>query len=1024
MSEIRLVSPMLDNFALGDAISNHNGVRCYPAMRADSEERYIVKTISIPASQVQLDALLLTGAYPDTEAAKDYFKNLAKGIRSEIQVLDKLAAQRGFLPYLNHQIVPMEHATGYEVYLLSPYKLTLERYLRHNPLTHLSAVNMGIDLCAALTICRENGYLYVDLKPENIVLSGDQNYHIADLGFIAMNALPYSSLPDRYRSSYTPPEITDAFATLNTTMDTYALGLVLYQVFNNGELPSMTQPGSELVPPAYADYEMAEIILKAISLNPEDRWSDPTEMGKALIAYMQRNTVNDIRIGPPVVEEPEPLMESEDEESLPEKDASSESDEPAKDAPDDESDCESEDSSDDSAVESEDTTESEASVEDDEETEAEESSSDNIDESESETSDDDAVSDDAENQSEDDWIDVMRNIIAEDSAENPDEPPLRELLGDHGDSPSGEEADENAPLTEETAGILTQAQELIDHETPDPVVAPDPIEIPMPEPIILEEENQTGDAENSEAASSGEDSMEQLDSPGKKKHGVLKKIAAITASVIVICGLLVGAYYYYTEIYRQAVSAFTISGEGDTLVINVETEASPERITVICKDTYGNVLTEHLVDGSATFTKLKPSTQYTVSLQIDGFHELVGADPLTYSTPAQTQILNLSAVTGTEDGSVILNFAVEGPDNQEWTLSYSSANTEPQTMTFTGHTVSVNNLTIGETYTFTLSGNDSTYVIGETSIDYTVRDVVLAQNLTVDSSADHTMNISWSAPEGEEISSWTAHCYNEEGYDQVVQVESNSASFTDISSESAYTVEVVAQGMTQAARMFVTKNPISLKNLNVSVADNTISMSWEFDGKAPEGGWVIQASVDGSTEQQSFKTDQTSFTISPVAPGSHYNLAIQAADSSSVFGGTASVDVPAITADFSGYGLARSQINTFTYHAPNKESWDYSDLTLEDAGSTFRTGENVVLLFYTGSTYQGSSDNITTLVVFRNADGKLAAVDSSTRSWSDMWKDGYSVMECDQLPTTPGTYQIEVYLNNAVLATTEITIGE
>ena len=1052
MSEVRLVSPMLDNFALGDAISNHNGVRCYPAMRTDSEERYIVKTISIPASQVQLDALLLTGAYPNAEAAKDYFKNLANGIRSEIQVLDKLSAQRGFLPYLNHQIVPMEDATGYDVYMLSPYKLTLERHLRHHPLTHLSAVNMGIDLCAALTICRENGYLYVDLKPENIVLSGDQNYHIADLGFISLNALKYSSLPDRYRSRYTPPEITDAFSTLNTTMDTYALGLVLYQVFNNGELPPEVQPDAEMVPPVYADYEMAEIILKAIAINPEERWTDPTEMGKALIAYMQRNTVNDVLIGPPVVEEPEPEPEAaEDAVEEPAEEASSEA-ESAEPAETDETDPPSEQSEDDeeTAEASEGNDSEEAAAEDDEEGKTEEASPDEDAESASEEQKEDGDSEtpaDGEDAQQGDWIDVMQNIIAEDGdgAENADEPPLRELLGDNGDSPSGEEADENAPVSEETAGILNQAQELIDHETPEPVVAPDPIDVPMPEPIVLEddvkkEEDEEADkvfckvifsdeddeeeSEDGEKEPAKEASSEQTDAPAKKKRIIWKKVAKVAAALVVVCGLLAGAYYYYIEIYRQAVSSFTISGEADTLVVNVESEANPELLTVVCKDTYGNVVIAPLTDGSATFTQLKPATQYTITLEIEGFHKLVGMDPLTYSTPARTQILNMTAVTGTEDGSVILNFAVEGPDSEEWTLSYSSENTEPQSVPFTGHTVTVSGLTIGETYTFTLAGNDSTYLIGENSIEYTVRDVVLAQNLTVDSYSDNTLNVSWTTPEGEQIPSWTAHCYNEEGYDQVLQVETNSVSFPDISSESAYTVEVVAQGMTQAARMFVTANPISVKNLNASVSGSTISLSWEFEGKAPEGGWTVLASVDGSTEQQTYKTEQTSLTVSPVAPGSHYTFVIQAADSSSVFGGTASVDVPAATADFSNYGLNRSQINVFTYHAPEKENWRHWDLTLEDAGTTFRPGEKIAVLFYTSSIYQISGEEVTTLVVFRDAEGKLAAIDSRTKGWSDMWESGYSEMECDQVPTAPGTYTMEVYLNNAILATSEVTISE
>ena len=69
MSEPKLISPLLDNFAVGGPISNHDGVSCYPAMREGSDEKYILKIITIPASQVKLEALLLTGAYPNTEEA-------------------------------------------------------------------------------------------------------------------------------------------------------------------------------------------------------------------------------------------------------------------------------------------------------------------------------------------------------------------------------------------------------------------------------------------------------------------------------------------------------------------------------------------------------------------------------------------------------------------------------------------------------------------------------------------------------------------------------------------------------------------------------------------------------------------------------------------------------------------------------------------------------------------------------------------------------------------------------------------
>ena len=65
MSELKLVSPLLDGFVMGNPMSSHDGIDCCPAMKENSDEKYIVKIISVPASQVQLDALLLTGAYKD-----------------------------------------------------------------------------------------------------------------------------------------------------------------------------------------------------------------------------------------------------------------------------------------------------------------------------------------------------------------------------------------------------------------------------------------------------------------------------------------------------------------------------------------------------------------------------------------------------------------------------------------------------------------------------------------------------------------------------------------------------------------------------------------------------------------------------------------------------------------------------------------------------------------------------------------------------------------------------------------------
>jgi len=94
LSEPKLVSPLLDGFVMGNPMSSHDGIACHPAMKENTDEKYIVKIISVPASQVQLDALLLTGAHKDPAEAMDYFKDVADGILSEVEILNSLAPER------------------------------------------------------------------------------------------------------------------------------------------------------------------------------------------------------------------------------------------------------------------------------------------------------------------------------------------------------------------------------------------------------------------------------------------------------------------------------------------------------------------------------------------------------------------------------------------------------------------------------------------------------------------------------------------------------------------------------------------------------------------------------------------------------------------------------------------------------------------------------------------------------------------------------------------------------------------
>lgn len=307
MSEPVLISPLLDDYIMGGPISDHHGVCCCPAMKKDTDERYIVKVISVPASPAKIDALLLTGAYPDEASVLRYFEDVTEGIVDEIRALEGLSEQEGFIPYTAHQVVPMESGKGFDIYAISPYQRTLQKHFKRHTFTHLDALNLGLDLCAALSVARRSGYLYVDLKPSNVYVIDQRLFRIGDIGFVRMDSLKYASLPERYISAYTAPEAADAFSSLDPTMDIYAAGLILYQAYNNGELPfnEDIQPGDALPAPMYADNEMSEIILKACNPDPAQRWEDPMQMGQAIVSYMQRNGANDT----PIVPVPQPVEE-------------------------------------------------------------------------------------------------------------------------------------------------------------------------------------------------------------------------------------------------------------------------------------------------------------------------------------------------------------------------------------------------------------------------------------------------------------------------------------------------------------------------------------------------------------------------------------------------------------------------------------------------------------------------------------------------------------------------------------------
>lgn len=913
MSEHKLVSPLLDGFVMGNPMSSHDGTDCCPAMKENSDEKYIVKIISIPASQVQLDALLLTGAYKDPAEATDYFKDVADSITSEVNTLNTLAKLEGFLPYDGVQVVPMEDGKlGYEIYLLSPYKRSLLRYMQKKPITHLEAVNLGLDLCTALAICRRAGYLYVDLKPSNIFLSKEKQYRIGDLGFVRLDSLSYTSLPGKYRSPYAPAEVQDDLKVLNDTVDTYAVGMILYQIYNEGSLPAPPlEPKDPFPHPANADYEIASIIMKALDPDPAKRWADPMEMGQALVGYMQKNSVNNIPIVPPsgIISTDDPVVPGTEEENASES------------------------------------------------------------------------------------ISVAAEEVSVVSEKDPP------------DAEVAEEAVTVAPEIQEEPAADDSEEDDLDFaiafsDVPAETEEKKPVPVPPRKTPVRK---------------------------NRKPRG--KGILTLLIILLILACIGSGAFWFYQTYYLQTIDDLIISGSQHELQVTIQADMDTSQLKVTCTDAYGNNVVQPVVNGQAVFTDLLPDSLYRIELTTDGFHELTGKTADIFTTDALSTIISMSAVTGPEDGSVMLNFTVDGDDPEEWIITCSAHGEDDIVQSFTGHSVTVKGLEVGKVYTLTLGAGNGDQILGSNTLDFTATRMIMAENLRIADYANGTMTVCWDAPADSTVAKWDVRCYNDEGHEEVLQISGTEIAFTGIDSTKAYTVEVTAAGMTQPSRVSISADPIAVIGLDVNAEEpHQLTVNWTYEGTAPEGGWLLMYTLDDDDQQNVVKCDSASAVISPRIPSTRYNFVIQSADSTSVFNNSHSYVCPGADI-FSNQGLSADKIASYLVKTPEEENWTIESIGEDAITDTFKPGDNISVVLKADDKFYLPEMDVEVMYVIRDGGGNVLSsyISEETVDWKDLWyDDSYQNGELNipKVPEEPGNYSVSIYFNDLAVTVVSFTIAE
>lgn len=969
MSEIKLISPILDGFIVGDPISDRNGVRSCPAINEATEEKCIVKVISVPPSSTQLDALLLSGAYETKEDALKYYEGLAEDIVKEVETLHKLSELEGFMPFTAYQSVPMDDGSGFDVYLLNSYKLSLARKFNKETMTHLGALNLGLDLCAALSVCRRLGYIYVDLKPENIYITTDNGYRIGDIGFLNLDSLRYASLPDRYRSAYTAPELSDPLSVLNTTIDVYAVGLILYQAFNGGILPTMSTD-SPLPPPDYADYEMSEIILKACAKDPADRWEDPIQLGNALVGYMQRNGAHDTPIVPPAV----PVQD----ESI-------------------EEDCVSEEATEEVSTDEEIT----ATAEEDE---------------------------------------TLPGADVEDL--------------------------DYEQVSEEISEILTQADDLIAHETPDPVQPPEPIDVQLPaeappesepEPAsdndtasTLTDESQetapSADENTEEAECAEDDSTEEAAEAQTSSEGIdetpaetnnaeseadaeekpKRRWIAVAAIIAVITLLITAGILYYKHVYIQHISELRLEGNGTDLTVYVNTDFDERKLVVICSDMYDqNQRETTIVNGIARFTDLPLGSPFTIKVEVKGFHTLKGETTKTYVTPKATQVNDFVALTGPEDGSVNLSFSVSGPDSAEWTITCSAQGEETTTVTCIEHTASIPGLVIGKEYTFQLHADDDVQLMDdEYVIKYIPSISVVAKDLHINSYENGKIAVSWTSSNSASSARWQVRCYSnsENGYNQSITTGETQASFDGLSESNMYTIEIRGENMSQVSVFNVPANPIRIQDFTVAAENGITVLSWSCANEDLESKWFLHC-----TNQESFVYNEiiseNSVALHTLVPGAEYHFMLRHGDadiSSALVGNCFNYQVPEAES-FSNYGVTAEDIRFELCLTPSEDGEQDEYLPT----NSFSVGQKAYMGVNLGNSVRRPNEDIQIQFVIKNEAGQILDATVNTENWGELWtRRGTGKLHLPYLPDASGAYSVSIYFDGALAMTEHFSITD
>ncbi|XP_019217398.1 receptor-type tyrosine-protein phosphatase eta isoform X2 [Oreochromis niloticus] len=283
------------------------------------------------------------------------------------------------------------------------------------------------------------------------------------------------------------------------------------------------------------------------------------------------------------------------------------------------------------------------------------------------------------------------------------------------------------------------------------------------------------------------------------------------------------------------------------------------------------------VNVSATFysiTNLTAGVQYEITVTAvagDGYTEGQSATVTKYTKPAVVKELTLTNVTTT---SVTINWTKPDGSVDWYIIRWNGGQPVPSRTNETFFTIQ--GLTPGTQYNITVAAAVNQAIEGDNSSTSTFIKPAVVKNLIFTGFTTTSVSVNWTKPDGGV--DWYIIQWNGT---QQVSSRTNETSFTipGLTPGTPYIITVAAAAVQQSnegdnSYISTFTKPAVVKNLIFTGFTTTsVSVNWT----KPDGGvdwYIIQWN---GTQQVSSRTNETSFTIPGLTPGTQYIISVAAA---------------------------------------------------------------------------------------------------------------------------------------------------